>query len=187
MKLRAVGSIINQGKQLVLYDEGKRQWIGTGSAVYLLPEGLSQMTEKQACTVLDIPEDKAASWLIIRKDMPESYDTADEGDEELTIFDPGKVISTGGVTLMPLTSETGKTYFLQTKFLKPLTDKDPVIALRYTPRGQPYMVAKAGMFAEAILMPWAAKPELTNWLSEIVTGASKARMYEDRNLTDEEE
>lgn len=45
---------------------------------------------------------------------------------------------------------------------------------------------KAGMFAEAIIMPMAATPELSNWMTTIMNGASRARFYGQREIgTDE--
>ena len=188
MKLKAIGAIINKSKQLVLFDEGLRQWIGDGGGVYLMPESVGKLTEQSAPIIFDINETKAADMLIRRNTISTNYDTADEGDEYSTTFDPNRRIKYGGADLLPVTTGGGRTYFLQTKYLKPLTDSDPVITLRYgRNNGMPYFVAKAGMFAEAILMPWAAKPELTEWMTGIVNGAAAARMYEDRSITDEEE
>ena len=167
MKLKAIGAIINKSKQLVLFDEGSRQWIGDGGGVYLMPESVGKLTEQSAPIIFDINETKAADMLIRRNTISTKY---------------------GGADLLPVTTGGGRTYFLQTKYLKPLTDSDPVITLRYGRNNEmPYFVAKAGMFAEAILMPWAAKPELTEWMTGIVNGAAAARMYEDRSITDEEE
>ena len=91
-----------------------------------------------------------------------------------------------GYDLMPATTPSGKTFFLQARYMKPLTDADPVITLRYTRAGQPYYVAKAGMFAEAIIMPMAPSPDLAGWMTTIIEGTARARYTVQREIgTDE--
>lgn len=189
MKLKAIGAITNKAKQLVLLDDGERQWVGDGYAFYLLPESLGQLTEKTACAIFDIPEEKAAAWRIKRKEMPDAFDTTDEGtEEEIVVYDTFRRIMFNGYDMLPATSGYGKTYFVQTKYMKPLTDADPVLALRYTGKGLPYFVAKEGMFAEAIIMPMKTSPELADWMTGTINGLAKARYYEQHEIgTDEDD
>ena len=189
MKLKAIGAITNKVKQLVLLDDGQRQWVGDGYAFYLLPESLGQLTEKTACAIFDIPEEKAANWRIKRQKMPESFDTSDEGsEEEIVVYDTFRRIMFNGYDMLPATSGFGKTYFIQAKYMKPLTDADPVLALRYTGKGLPYFVAKEGMFAEAIIMPMKTSPELADWMTGTINGMANAKFYEqNENGTDEED
>ena len=186
MKLKAIGAITARVKQLILLDEGTSQWVGDGCAFYLLPESLGQLNEKTAAAIFDIPEEKAASWRIKRQGMPAAYDTTDEGAEEIATYDTYRRIMYNGIDMLPATTGSGKTFFLQARYMKPLTDADPVLALRYSEKGMPFFVAKAGMFAEAIIMPMAATPELSNWMTTIMNGASRARFYGQREIgTDE--
>lgn len=189
MKLKAIGAITNKVKQLVLLDDGERQWVGDGYAFYLLPESLGQLTEKTACAIFDIPEEKAANWRIKRQEMPESLDTSDEGsEEEIVVYDTFRRIMWNGYDMLPATSGYGKTYFIQAKYMKPLTDADPVLALRYTGKGLPYFVAKEGMFAEAIIMPMKTTPDLAQWMTGMVNGIANARFYDQHEIgTDEED
>ena len=189
MKLKAIGAITNKVKQMVLLDDGERQWVGDGYAFYLLPESLGQLTEKTACAIFDIPEEKAANWRIKRQKMPESFDTSDEGsEEEIVVYDTFRRIMFNGYDMLPATSGFGKTYFIQAKYMKPLTDADPVLALRYTGKGLPYFVAKEGMFAEAIIMPMKTSPELADWMTGTINGMANAKFYEqNENGTDEED
>ena len=189
MKLKAIGAITNKVKQLVLLDDGERQWVGDGYAFYLLPESLGQLTEKTACAIFDIPEEKAANWRIKRQEMPESLDTSDEGsEEEIVVYDTFRRIMWNGYDMLPATSGYGKTYFIQAKYMKPLTDADPVLALRYTGKGLPYFVAKEGMFAEAIIMPMKTTPDLAQWMTGMVNGIANARFYDQHEIgTDEDD
>ena len=189
MKLKAIGAITNKVKQVVLLDDGERQWVGDGYAFYLLPESLGQLTEKTACAIFDIPEEKAANWRIKRQKMPESFDTSDEGsEEEIVVYDTFRRIMFNGYDMLPATSGFGKTYFIQAKYMKPLTDADPVLALRYTGKGLPYFVAKEGMFAEAIIMPMKTSPELADWMTGTINGMANAKFYEQHEIgTDEED
>ena len=189
MKLKAIGAITNKVKQLVLLDDGERQWVGDGYAFYLLPESLGQLTEKTACAIFDIPEKTAAAWRMKRQKMPDAFDTTDEGtDEEIVVYDTFRRIMFNGYDMLPATSGFGKTYFIQAKYMKPLTDADPVLALRYTRKGTPYFVAKEGMFAEAIIMPMKTSPELADWMTGTINGMANAKFYEQHEIgTDEED
>jgi len=189
MKLKAIGAITNKAKQLVLLDDGERQWVGDGYAFYLLPESLGQLTEKTACAIFDIPEEKAAAWRMKRQEMPDAFDTTDEGtEEEIVVYDTFRRIMFNGYDMLPATSGFGKTYFIQTKYMKPLTDADPVLALRYTRKGTPYFVAKEGMFAEAIIMPMKSTPDLAQWMTGTINGMANAKFYEQHELgTDEDD
>ena len=189
MKLKAIGAITNKVKQLILLDDGPRQWVGDGYAFYLLPESLGQLTEKTACAIFDIPEEKAAAWRMKRQEMPDAFDTTDEGtDEEIVVYDTFRRIMFNGYDMLPATSGFGKTYFLQAKYMKPLTDADPVLALRYTRKGTPYFVAKEGMFAEAIIMPMKSTPDLAQWMTGTINGMENAKFYEQHEIgTDEED
>ena len=188
MKLKAIGAILNRVKQMVLLDAGSSQWIGDGCAFYLLPESIGQLNVKTACMIFDIPEDKAANWRIKRQEMPEVYDVTDDGDEdeEIVTYDTFNRVMFKGYDLMPATTPSGKTFFLQARYMKPLTDADPVITLRYTRAGTPYYVAKAGMFAEAIIMPTVPSPDLAEWMTTITEGTARARYTVQREIgTDE--
>lgn len=189
MKLKAIGAITNKVKQLILLDDGPRQWVGDGYAFYLLPESLGQLTEKTACAIFDIPEEKAAAWRMKRQEMPDAFDTTDEGtEEEIVVYDTFRRIMFNGYDMLPATSGFGKTYFLQAKYMKPLTDADPVLALRYTRKGTPYFVAKEGMFAEAIIMPMKSTPDLAQWMTGTINGMANAKFYEQHEIgTDEED
>lgn len=188
MKLKAIGAITSKVKQMILLDDGQRQWVGDGFAFYLLPESLGHLTERTACAIFDISDEKAANWRIKRQAMPEAYDTSDEGNEEFLHYDPNTRILFGGFDQMPVMAPDGKIYFIQAKYMKPLTDADPVLTLRYTGKGQPYLVAKAGMFAEAVIMPMALNPKLSEWLTSVLNGASMARFYQQREIgTDEDD
>ena len=189
MKLKAIGAITNKVKQIVLLDDDNRQWVGDGYAFYLLPESLGQLTPATVCAIFDIPEEKAADWRIKRQDMPEAFDTTDEGSgEEIVVYDTYRRIMWNGYDLLPATSGYGKTYCIQAKYMKPLTDADPVLALRYTEKGTPYFVAKAGMFAEAIIMPMKPTPELADWMTGQLNGMANARNYDQHEIgTDEDD
>ena len=189
MKLKAIGAITNKVKQLILLDDGPRQWVGDGYAFYLLPESLGQQTEKTACAIFDIPEEKAAAWRMKRQEMPDAFDTTDEGtEEEIVVYDTFRRIMFNGYDMLPATSGFGKTYFIQAKYMKPLTDADPILALRYTRKGTPYFVAKEGMFAEAIIMPMKSTPDLAQWMTGTINGMANAKFYEQHEIgTDEED
>ena len=184
MKLKAVGAILGKVKQLILLDDGSRQWVGDGYAFYLLPESFGKLNERAACAIFDIQDEKAANWRIRRKDLPEVYDVSDDGDgrEEFLSYDLNSRLLFNGFDRMPAAAPDGKVYFLQSRYMKPLTDADPILTLRYTTKGQAYFIAKAGMFAEAIIMPMALTSDLSEWMQNLVNGGAKAHFYSQREI-----
>lgn len=171
MKLKAIGAITNKVKQLILLDDGPRQWVGDEYAFYLLPESIGQLTEKTACAIFDIPEEKAAAWRMKRQEMPDAFDTTDEGTgEEIVVYDTFRRIMFNGYDMLPATSGFGKTYFIQTKYVKPLTD-----ALGYEPE------TVCEYFREQAT-------KLADWMTGQLNGMANARYYDQHELgTDEDD
>lgn len=176
MKLKAAGAFLARRKNMVLLDDGGKQWIGDGSNFYLLPEDLGRIDGKIACAIFDIEKEKAANWKIIRRDFPEGYDTSDTAYEDMLDYDLSCRILFNGQELLPAGAK-GKTYLIPVKAMKPLSADVPNLAVRHHPGGAPYLVAKDGMFTEAIIMPVVTKPEMTGWLTDLCNGIASAHLY----------
>ena len=170
MKIKAVGAICGKVKQIVIHDQGSRQWIGDGMAAYALPDNFPEINESSACMLFDIETDKAADYYIRRQalsgqaghlllgavldgdglpvggvgvegrdrgghverhaDMPREalagcFNVADDDDgEEYLDYDTDRRLIVDGKDLLPVSMPHRKTFFIQTKYLKPLKDAE---------------------------------------------------------------
>lgn len=182
MKIKALAALCSKVKSIALYDDGDRQWAGDGYAAYLLPEAFGTMSIGALTAVFDIPCDKAADMLTRRTDMPESYDTQDDGDgEEELIFDTDSRILHAGRELLPCWTQSGMVYLIQAKYLKPILDSEGLrLSVRHMDGdGMPYITAKDGMFLTAIISPVKTGDPLHQWLCSLYNGIIRAHVYED--------
>lgn len=87
--------------------------------------------------------------------------------EEIPLdYDPGAYIVHEGMKLMPCT-DGSSLVFIQPKHLAPLADAETItLALRHTMGGQPYIVAKAGLFVEGVIMPVMPGRNTIAWMGE---------------------
>lgn len=166
MIIKKLAPLCKGAKKLCLYDTpGGPQWAGDGNAVYEL-SGLPALGESGLCAVMDIPPDKAADMDIRRQDWPRDY-CLDGAAQEIPLdFDTGAYIAHEGIKLMPCTDGSALA-FIQPKYLGPLTDAESLtLALRHTPGGQAYIVAKAGLFVVGVIMPATLDKNTLVWLGE---------------------
>ena len=180
MKIKALAALCTRAKQIVLLDDGARQWVGDGSAAYLLPPLLLRLNTGALTAIFDISTEKAADMIIRMAEMSKSYDTEDDsgGEEELQWDENSRIIH-GGRDLVPLKTPDGKVYTIQAKYLRPLTDCEGLrLTLRRHPGGRPYITAKDGMFLVAIIEPIQGREELNSWLHDVYNGVAKATSYE---------
>lgn len=180
MKIKALAALCSKAKTIVLYDDNTRQWVGDGCAAYLLPSAMGKLSSSALTAIFDISTEKAADMFIRSVDMPESYDTEDDGeDERELIWDENDRILHSGKDMVPLRTADGKVYLIQAKYLKPIMDSDGMrLTLRRRPNGRPYITAKDGMFLVAIIEMCQAREELSSWLYWVYNGVAKAVSYE---------
>lgn len=171
MKIKQIASLCSKAKTLALYDDGRRQWLGDGVGIYLLPESLPELDTGSACTLMDIQMKKAADWYVRRSDFPQKYDPADvNAGEELNWSECNRAI-VEGKDMLPLLGRAG-TYFIQTKYIKPITDSEALqLKLKYTDDDIPYIAAMDGVFLAAVIMPVRIKDTEREWLGQIYSGA----------------
>ena len=178
MKLKNVGALCKRAKSIILFDEPGRQWVGDGSAMYILPENLGHMSAEMLCTIFDIPADKAAEIYTKHGDWPEAYDSADDAeDEDELIFDTDRRVLFDGRDTLPLRDPEGRVWFVQAKYIKVVDDSENLhMTLRFMEGETPYIAVKDGMFLAAIIMPVKLLPGTTAWLGSVYNGAVKSHM-----------
>lgn len=168
MKIKAVAGLCARVKQIVIHDQGVRQWIGDGMAAYQLPDNFPEINESSACMLFNIETDKAADYYIRRRELP-GFNVADDDDgEEYLEYDTDRRLIVDGKDLLPVSMPHRKTYFIQTKYLKPLKDAEQLqLFLRDAASDTPYIVAKDGMFVVAVIMPTRIKASARLWLGTV--------------------
>jgi len=168
MKIKAVAALCSKVKQIVIQDQRTRQWIGDGAAAYVLPDNFPELDEASVCTMFDIETEKAANYYIRRESLS-GFSTVDNDDEEEWLdYSENRRLLIDGKDLLPVTMSQCKTFFIQTKYLKPLADTEQLqLFLRGGGTDRPYIVAKDGMFVVAIIMPAALKASARTWLGSV--------------------
>lgn len=131
MKIKNIAAICKKNKYAVIYERygesgGVIQYIGDGAAAYPVT-GLPELDKESLLTIFDVPEKQR---------------------EAISIAYSGK-------TLKPLQTRRGLV-FIESRYLSPVSDILDVLELyeRITPRGTPYIVAKAGFLLQAVIMPY---------------------------------
>lgn len=167
MIIKKLAGLCKASKTLLLFDTpGGEQWAGDGSAFYEL-SGIPAMGPNGLCAVMDITPEKAADMRIERAEWPLVYCLDGVAEETPLDYNPEAYIVYDGWKLMPCT-DGSRLAFIQTKYLSPLADAETItLALRQTKGGEPYIVAKAGLFVVGVIMPTTIGREKLIWMGEI--------------------
>lgn len=161
MKITSIASICKKRKYVALLErynelgEIVRQYISDGSAIYPI-DGLPYLTSDNILTIFDIPEKQRSKWVVqTQVAVPGIYSTEDTYLREKQLVRESIQIVYGSVVLRPLQTTYRGLVFIDNKYLSPLTDVLDVLELfeRYTPDGDVYIVAKAGLLLQAIIAP----------------------------------
>ena len=175
MKLKAVAPLCAKVKQIVLFDDRNgAQWVSDGAAAYKLPEALGMLSAGAVTAVFDIPPEKAADYMIDRRPLPDWQDPDDDvtGEHELS-FELSCRITYQGRDLLPLTTMIGRTFLIQTKYVKPLEDAEQIrFMLREDGEHPPMIAAKDGMFLTALIMPIDTdiSDSVSRWANAVAVG-----------------
>lgn len=161
MKIKNIAAICKKNKQVVLfnryrYGETLAQYIGDGSAIYLI-SGLPKLDEESILTIFDVSEKQREDWLVQQMGVPEDFNFEDTDANEKIIDQGNLSIVYAGKTLKTLRTREGLV-FIESRYLSPISDILDVMELyeRFTPSGTPYIVAKAGFLLQAVIMPYDA-------------------------------
>lgn len=162
MKFKNIVAICKKNKNVVLFErysgnsETPLQYIGDGAAVYPVT-GLPPLDKESVLTIFDIPEKSREDWLVRTMGVPEGISFEDYDAGEMNVERESISIVYSGKTLKPLQTTRGLV-FIEQRYLSPISDVLDVMELyeRITPSGMPYIVAKAGLLLQAVIMPYDA-------------------------------
>lgn len=167
MKIKSIAALCKKSKvvQLVnhLSDSGEvvQQYIGDGTALYPVT-GLPILDEESILTIFDIPEKQKSDWSVREHtELPgvslEDLDLSDKLIEKQFIvrFDYA------GINLKPMPTSRG-IVFVDSKYLTPVLDTADILEFyeRKTPSGDIYIVVKAGLLFQALIVPYIVPPIL---------------------------
>lgn len=176
MKLNKIKSLCKAAGRVIIYNELgedgklKRQWIGTGNAMYIL-EGLPILGPGNIPTLLGLEGNALNKVKITQEKMPEEIFTGDYDAEEPALTVIPCTVSAGGRDLM-LFRSAYQVWALDAAELSPAYAQAMTCKMRWTSEGVPYFVIFRGMFLAAILfdeqsrmLDEASKNGLSLWMN----------------------
>ena len=160
MKIKSIAAICKKNKNIAIFerysDDGDilTQYIGDGSAVYPVI-GLPPLDAESLLTIFDVPEKDRDNYFVKTLGIPAGISFEDSDATERQVEREGISIIYSGRTLKPIHTTRGLV-FIESRYLSPVSDILDVLELyeRITPRGTPYIVAKAGFLLQAVITPY---------------------------------
>ena len=155
MKLNKIKSLCKAAKRAILYNELgdggelRRQWIGTGTAIYLL-DGLPILGTANLPPILGLEGNAVNNVKITTEKMPEGIFTGDYDAEEPALIALPCIVAVGGMDLA-LFKSAYQVWALSEAELTPAMNPNFTVKMRWMPDGTPYFCIFRGMFLEAIL------------------------------------
>ena len=154
MKIKSIANLCKQLKRVFLFEtESGIQWVGDGCALYPLFT-IPKLGSDSVFAIFDITEKQKDKILFKSQPVPDGIDLDDIADGEIPIKDIDMRITTGGMTLIPLLTQTGL-IFINEKYLAPLSDIPETMELfeRMTQDGHQYIAVKSGMLIYGVVFP----------------------------------
>lgn len=155
MKLNKIKRLCRAEGRCILFTEHtpegvyRRQWIGTGSAAYLL-EGMPPLTTENIPTLLGL-EGAALEKVKISADAwPEDVLTGDFDAREKALLGLPCVVHAGGRALELFRTDF-QVFALDGEELAPAYGKNPKVSLRWRTDGAPCFVVFEGLFLKGVL------------------------------------
>lgn len=159
MKIKNIAAICKKNKYAVIYERygengGVIQYIGDGAAAYPVT-GLPKLDKESLLTIFDVPEKQREDWFVQVAGIPSKISFEDTDANEKPVEREAISIAYSGKTLKPLQTRRGLV-FIESRYLSLVSDILDVLELyeRITPRGTPYIVAKAGFLLQAVITPY---------------------------------
>lgn len=118
-------------------------------------DGLPLMTNEQLLIMFEVPEKDYPKYHFSNNEkFTNQLDRNDCISAESIVEPLAMKLYYCGYSLIPLKTEVGLVC-IEEKYLKPLADLEQgyELYLRYSDRNKPYIVAKAGMFLKAVILP----------------------------------
>ena len=155
MKLNKIKALCKAAKRAILYNELgaggelRRQWIGTGSGIYLL-DGLPILGHANIPPLLGLEGNAVSKIKITQENLPPEINTEDYNTNEPALVALPCIVSVGGADLA-LFRGSYQVWALDEAELAPAQNVNCTVKMRWTPTGAPYFPVFKGMFLEAIL------------------------------------
>ncbi len=156
MKLNKIKSLCKAAKRCILFNELgdggelRRQWMGTGSGIYLL-EGLPMLGTANIPPLLGLEGNAVEKVKITLENLPTGIDTSDYDASETALVPLPAMVSVGGADLV-LYKSAYQVWALDAGELAPAINSNCTVKMRWKADGTPYFVIFRGMFLEAILL-----------------------------------
>lgn len=160
MKIKNIAAICKKMKAIVLFERYSEsgdtviQYIGDGGAAYPVT-GLPPLDTESVLTIFDVPEKDRDKYIVKTLGIPDGINFEDTDATEKPIEGEMLSIVYSGKVLKPLQTRRGLV-FIESRYLSPVSDVLDVLELyeRITTGGTPYIVAKAGLLLQAVIMPF---------------------------------
>ena len=155
MKFSKIAALAKREKTAILMrDADGVQWLGTGSAAYML-EGMPPMDTDTVLTVMGVPEDKKSTWFSVEKeDKGKLLENDVPGEEEVTADNAGISVIYGGKLLMPIYTMMGMVW-IDAELLAPTDRKEAGYRrffIRCMENGTRVVAVKEGLVLTAVIM-----------------------------------
>lgn len=141
-------------KAILMRDADGMQWLGTGSAFYLLG-GMPPLDSDTVLTVMGVPEDKKSTWFSVEKeDKGKLLENDVPGEEEVTADNAGVSVIYGGKLLMPIYMMMGMVW-IDAELLAPTDRKEAGYRrffIRCMENGTRVVAVKEGLVLTAVIM-----------------------------------
>lgn len=179
MKISAIWALLKKRKTAVIQKSADTQWVGDGYAAYPI-YALPDLNNNTMQLLLDVKDEAWESFSVhVKKGTPFSEEDSEFGEKEMRELDI--TINYHGSELIPL-AVGEEIYFVQSQYLKPFNDFEPLFFLRGN-RASQLIAVKEGMLLRGVIAPYyfdAAGEELfVNALRNITRRA--AHMYVEHN------
>lgn len=175
MKIKDIAAIVKKTGILYLTepDENGVQFAGDGAGMYFLKAPFTIHSPEQLLMIMDIentPEDPFQAKTV---DISKSEMFRDEAKELPASESQIRIDTVYGKTYSVF-NYSDRCMLIQTKYLK-CKDKDTTFFIRQDENGRFYLVAKRGLFLDAVIMPVEEDKELntnTASLRQLIRGIS---------------
>ncbi len=155
MKFSKIAALAKREKTAILMrDADGVQWLGTGSAAYMLG-GVPPLDTDTVLTVMGVPEDKKSTWFSVEKeDRGKLLENDVPGEEEVTADNAGISVIYGGKLLMPIYTMMGMVW-IDAELLAPTDRKEEGYRrffIREMENGIRAVAVKEGLVLTAVIM-----------------------------------
>ena len=186
MQIKAIAALCKKRKVIYIATEKDgQQYIGDGAALYKI-NGLPALNADEVMTLFDLKAKEREKMEVIERDgVP--LDISDYDPDETELDDTYFTFCCGERVLLPL-SDANELLLVEHKYLKPISDKTEYrrYFLRKDEGGNSYVVVKAGMIAQAAILPFEIKDKaFINRMYELANGLDEANAVRERRTARE--